>query len=59
MERKYHIRQFLLKGLIKIKDDEWKQTNSLRITDIPKAVLVLTKAYEYLALNSEEEEDIY
>lgn len=40
----------------KDKDDEWKQTNSLRITDIPKAVLVLNKAYEYLALNAEEEE---
>jgi hypothetical protein len=43
----------------KDKDDTWKQTNSLRTTDIPKAVLVLTKAYEYLALNADEEEDIY
>ena len=43
----------------KDKDDTWKQTNSLRITDIPKAVLVLSKAYEYLALNNDEEEDIY
>jgi hypothetical protein len=43
----------------KDKDDTWKQTNSLRTTDIPKAVLVLSKAYEYLALNADEEEDIY
>ncbi len=43
----------------KDKDDTWKQTNSLRQTDIPKAVLVLSKAYEYLALNADEEEDIY
>ena len=43
----------------KDKDDTWKQTNSLRITDIPKAVLVLSKAYEYSALNNDEEEDIY
>lgn len=43
----------------KDKDDTWKQTNSLRTTDIPKAMLVLSKAYEYLALNSDEEEDIY
>lgn len=44
----------------KDKDDTWKQTNSLRMTDIPRAVLVLNKAYEYLALNSDEsEEDIY
>lgn len=43
----------------KDKDDTWKQTNSLRTTDIPKAILVLSKAYEYLALNSEDEDDIY
>ncbi|MGV8150576.1 MAG: hypothetical protein ACP5NV_02505 [Candidatus Woesearchaeota archaeon] len=43
----------------KDKDDTWKQTNSLRTTDIPKAVLVLSKAYEYLALNADEEDDIY
>lgn len=43
----------------KDKDDTWKTTNSLRTTDIPKAVLVLSKAYEYLALYSDEEEDIY
>ncbi|HIH31923.1 TPA: hypothetical protein HA235_04400 [Candidatus Woesearchaeota archaeon] len=44
----------------KAKDDEWKTTNSLRIADIPRATLVLNKAYEYLALYSDEiEEDIY
>lgn len=42
------------------KDGKWQSTNSLRMTDIPKAVLVLSKAYEYLALNADhEEEDIY
>ena len=44
----------------KDKDDEWKSTNSLRVTDIPKAVLVLQKAFEYIALsNNSTEEDIY
>lgn len=43
----------------KDKDNTWKQTNSLRQADIPKAVLVLSKAYEYLAMNADEEEDIY
>ena len=44
----------------KDKDNEWKTTSSLRVADIPKAVLVLSKAYEYVALYSEEnEEDIY
>ncbi len=42
----------------KDKNDEWQSTNSLRTADIPKAILVLTKAYEHLALNAEEE-DIY
>ena len=29
----------------------WKSTYSLDINDIPKAVLVLSKAYEFLVLN--------
>ena len=36
---------------------EWQHTNSLRMTDLPKATLVLSKAYEFLALNSPETED--
>lgn len=32
------------------KDGVWKSTNSLRINDLPKASLVLEKAYEYLVL---------
>ena len=31
----------------------WKSTYSLDINDIPKAILVLSKAYEHLVLNSE------
>ena len=42
----------------KDKNDQWQSTNSLRTQDLPKAILVLTKAYEHLALNAEEE-DIY
>ncbi|MFP4111378.1 MAG: hypothetical protein ACLFPQ_02715 [Candidatus Woesearchaeota archaeon] len=30
------------------KDGNWKPTSSLRINDIPKASLVLNKAYEYI-----------
>jgi hypothetical protein len=43
----------------KDKNDEWQTTNSLRTQDIPKAILVLTKAYEHLALNASDEDDIY
>lgn len=34
----------------KDKDDKWQKTNSLRINDLPKADLILSKAYEYLTL---------
>lgn len=34
----------------KDKDDEWQSTNSLRVGDLPKARLVLEKAYEYIML---------
>ena len=29
----------------------WQSTNSLRVNDIPKAVLVLNKSFEYLTSN--------
>lgn len=32
------------------KEGNWQTTNSLRVGDIPKAVLVLNKAYEHLML---------
>jgi hypothetical protein len=33
------------------KDNSWKETNSFRESDIPKAALVLNEAYKYLQLN--------
>ncbi len=35
------------------KDGNWQTTNSLKVNDIPKAVLVLNKAYEFLTSNSQ------
>jgi hypothetical protein len=32
------------------KEGNWQTTNSLRVGDLPKAILVLTKAYEHLML---------
>ena len=32
------------------KNGEWNSTNSLRINDLPRAMLVLQKAYEYVTL---------
>ncbi len=37
------------------KDGAWKSTNGLRINDLPKASLVLEKAYEYLVLKGNNE----
>lgn len=37
------------------KDDEWCYTSQLRKNDLPKAVLALNKAYEYLLANKEED----
>ena len=39
----------------KDKDGSWKNSSSLRPGDLPKAALVLSKAYEYLIINSKEE----
>jgi hypothetical protein len=36
------------------KDGKWKSTNSLRVSDLPKAALVLKKAFEYLTLYNKD-----
>ncbi|PIO03695.1 hypothetical protein COT48_03850 [Candidatus Woesearchaeota archaeon CG08_land_8_20_14_0_20_47_9] len=33
------------------KTEQWKSTGSLRVADIPRAIVVLNKAYEYLVLS--------
>ncbi len=38
----------------KDKEGNWKSTNSLRLNDLPKASLVLNKAYEYLTLRDDQ-----
>jgi hypothetical protein len=36
------------------KEGNWKSTNSLRVNDLPKASVVLQKAYEFLVFNEQE-----
>ncbi len=36
--------------------DGWKSTNSLDVNDLPKAILALSKAYEYLVLTPGSDE---
>jgi len=38
----------------KDKDGKWQTTSSLRVNDLPKATLVLHKAYEYLVLREQD-----
>jgi hypothetical protein len=40
------------------KQGEWNSTNSLRTNDLPRASLVLQKAYEYIALKEISEEAV-
>lgn len=40
----------------KDKNGEWQKTNSLRINDLPKAAMVLNKAYEFTVLKEQGEE---
>jgi hypothetical protein len=35
------------------KEGKWQTSNSMRATDLPKATLVLQKAYEYLVLKGQ------
>jgi hypothetical protein len=37
----------------KDKDGAWKSTTSLRTQDLPKAALVINKAYEYITIREE------
>ena len=49
-----HWRTINLQRGYKDKEGNWKSTNSLRVADIPKAILVLQKAYEELTLREFE-----
>jgi len=40
----------------KTQSDEWKSTHSLDQNDIPKMILALSKAYEYLTLREDKDE---
>lgn len=42
----------------KDENDKWQSTSQLRAADLPKAVLVLNKAYEYLSLSEAESMEV-
>ena len=43
-----------LERCYKDKNNAWQNTSSLRLNDLPKAALVLSKASEYLVLNQQK-----
>lgn len=47
-------RTVTLQRRYKDKEGNWQSTNSLRTGDLPKAVLVLQKAFEYTVLKDDE-----
>lgn len=49
--KKVKIKKVSFQKRYKNSDGEWKTTYSLDINDIPKAILALSKAYEYLVLS--------
>lgn len=40
----------------KNREGKWQSTNNLRVNDLPKAALLLHKAYEYMVLTQTDEE---
>mgnify|MGYP006297724397 FL=1 len=46
-------RTISLERSYKDKEGNWHNTGSMRVNDLPKAVLVLNKAYEYISVKEE------
>lgn len=51
-EQKFTVRTVAFQRRYQDKEGNWQSTNTLKINDIPKAVLVLNKCYEFLTSNS-------
>lgn len=47
-EDTFHVKSVAFTRSFRDKEGNWQQSSSLSVNDIPKAVLVLNKAYEYL-----------
>lgn len=48
------VRNVAIQKRYKDKDGNWQNTNSFGVNDLPKLVLIATKAYDYLTLKKEE-----
>ena len=48
--KEFEFASLSLERRYKNKEGTWQSTNCLRVSDLPKAVVVLSKSYEYLTL---------
>ena len=55
-DQKYTVRNVVFQRRYMDKDQEWQTTNSLKVNDIPKAILVLQKCYEFLTSNAHSDD---
>ncbi len=51
----FNVRSVSFQRSFRDKQGEWQRSSTLRVNDIPKAILVLNKAYEYLTSNGQGE----
>jgi len=51
------IAKVIIEVRYKDKNGEWQGTNSLSMNELPKAIMALQKAYEYLLENNKPEQD--
>ncbi len=56
-EDTFKVRTVMFQRRYRDKNGDWQATNSLGVNDIPKATLVLRKAYEYLTSSPCEDEE--
>ena len=47
------VKKVAIQKRYKARDDTWKSTYSLDVNDIPKIMLALSKAYEYLVVRED------
>ena len=56
-EEKFAVRTVSFQRRYRDSNGEWQASSSLGVNDIPKAILVLEKSYEFLTANSGTDED--
>jgi hypothetical protein len=52
------VKKVAIQKRYKTQNDEWKSTHSLDQNDLPKMMLALSKAYEYLTLREDKQDEV-